>query len=223
MDVHSAEQKYTCIAVVVHAGDTPHAGHYYCFGKLGSRWYKFDDETVTLLEDVEVEFGRVSHGADTAYLLFYCASQRLNVQQQDEPINLPPIGAINRDQQQKCLNICFANAVLQALHTVQAAIGPLISPGTDAAQQHPVFDNLQALLDKLSERSGPVDARKLLEEMQAREQHVGEWTSQKQQVRARAYCYYSRALTVVSLARSPPLARAGRSGVSGKIARSAAS
>ena len=60
---HKEEDLYDLFAVVNHHG-TINSGHYTNFARSGNHWYKFDDATVTRVEEAEV-------CRSEAYLLFY--------------------------------------------------------------------------------------------------------------------------------------------------------
>ncbi|KAL1956215.1 hypothetical protein VTO42DRAFT_7562 [Malbranchea cinnamomea] len=58
-----SDYDYDLLSVVVHLGDID-SGHYLAYCRQGEQWFKFNDDRVTLVDEIEVM------GAD-AYLLFY--------------------------------------------------------------------------------------------------------------------------------------------------------
>ena len=55
----------------MHEG-TAEYGHYYAFIRDGKQWYKFNDFTVTIVEESEVfELAYGGKGAASAYCIFY--------------------------------------------------------------------------------------------------------------------------------------------------------
>lgn len=58
-----SDYDYDLLSVVVHLGDME-SGHYLAYCRQGEQWFKFNDDKVTLVDEVEVM------SAD-AYLLFY--------------------------------------------------------------------------------------------------------------------------------------------------------
>lgn len=63
---------YTLYGLSLHiGGDSTHSGHYiaYCKGKTG-KWYKYDDDQVTAVEDIEAEMKK-PEVEQNSYLLFY--------------------------------------------------------------------------------------------------------------------------------------------------------
>lgn len=54
----AADQRYKLLSVLVHAGANQ-GGHYYAYIRPdGKQWYKFDDETVTQVEEAEAIAGQ---------------------------------------------------------------------------------------------------------------------------------------------------------------------
>ncbi|KAH6930129.1 hypothetical protein HPB50_010380 [Hyalomma asiaticum] len=51
------KRSYLLYAVVAHSGSSPIEGHYIAYAEDNKIWYKFNDETVTAIEDVDNEFG----------------------------------------------------------------------------------------------------------------------------------------------------------------------
>eukprot|EP00928_Gymnodinium_smaydae_P043102 TRINITY_DN28958_c0_g2_i2.p1 TRINITY_DN28958_c0_g2~~TRINITY_DN28958_c0_g2_i2.p1 ORF type:complete len:431 (-),score=99.52 TRINITY_DN28958_c0_g2_i2:79-1242(-) len=79
-DAVSVRYEYQLYAIVVHAGSTPHSGHYYCLGRhlragenMEGPWQRYDDATVRALPTVatQEQLDDLSNGAATAYILFY--------------------------------------------------------------------------------------------------------------------------------------------------------
>jgi hypothetical protein len=60
----SSSAKFRLVSICEHAGDTLEGGHYTSMGRIGERWWKFDDDHVTALDTRP----RSSSGA---YILFY--------------------------------------------------------------------------------------------------------------------------------------------------------
>ncbi|PNW81539.1 hypothetical protein CHLRE_06g250750v5 [Chlamydomonas reinhardtii] len=76
-DPAAPDTLYSLTAVVVHVGSGPHHGHYVSLIKSGSQWMFFDDETVELITESQVQstFGSTSdygqNNMDHGYILFY--------------------------------------------------------------------------------------------------------------------------------------------------------
>ncbi|GAA95799.1 uncharacterized protein L969DRAFT_49782 [Mixia osmundae IAM 14324] len=75
-DAKDADRLYELFAIVVHIGIGPHHGHYVTVLRTGSRWLLFDDDSVTLVNEAEIQTffggGTASGGA---YVLFYQAAE----------------------------------------------------------------------------------------------------------------------------------------------------
>ncbi|GFR43192.1 hypothetical protein Agub_g4184 [Astrephomene gubernaculifera] len=73
----AADTLYGLSAVVVHVGSGPHHGHYVSLIKSGGQWLFFDDESVTLINESQVQstFGSTSdygqNDTHHGYILFY--------------------------------------------------------------------------------------------------------------------------------------------------------
>jgi len=65
---------YELSAIIVHMGAGMMYGHYVSIIKNRDKWFQFDDETVTLVEERSLSslFGHQSH-SHAAYMLFYQA------------------------------------------------------------------------------------------------------------------------------------------------------
>lgn len=73
-DAEDPDRLYELFGIVVHIGAGPHHGHYVSIIKVGSKWAIFDDETVTMIEQLDISkyFGGTP-GMGSAYVLFYQA------------------------------------------------------------------------------------------------------------------------------------------------------
>ncbi|CAK1554118.1 unnamed protein product [Leptosia nina] len=84
--VRQDRNSYVLFAAVIHEGQTLDSGHYYTVAKDNDQWYKYDDDVVTLSDDMEL--GRLPRDS-TPYILFY---RRSDVEESSAPTfdNLPP-------------------------------------------------------------------------------------------------------------------------------------
>jgi ubiquitin carboxyl-terminal hydrolase 9/13 len=73
-DAEEPDKLYELFAIIVHLGTGPHQGHYISIVRVGIRWFVFDDETVTIIDEADIAryFGDTP-GAGSAYVLFYQA------------------------------------------------------------------------------------------------------------------------------------------------------
>lgn len=73
-DAQDPDKLYELFAIIVHLGMGPHQGHYISIIRVGIRWFVFDDETVTIIDEIDITryFGDTP-GAGSAYVLFYQA------------------------------------------------------------------------------------------------------------------------------------------------------
>jgi Ubiquitin carboxyl-terminal hydrolase len=109
------KSKYNIFSIIIHEGTADH-GHFYCFIKWGSRWFKFNDFHVreTPQEEVmKIAFGDASSIA-SAYCLFYMKEDMMNrfsghnFQLIKDP--LPPAGYFSWLTPSKLFNIRSLNS-----------------------------------------------------------------------------------------------------------------
>ncbi|XP_038216349.1 ubiquitin carboxyl-terminal hydrolase 35 [Zerene cesonia] len=77
---------YILFAAVIHAGTTLDSGHYYTLAKDSDQWYMYNDDVVTIAD--EMELSKLNRSS-TPYILFY---RRTDVEEGAAPAleNLPP-------------------------------------------------------------------------------------------------------------------------------------
>lgn len=67
---------YKLYSVIVHAGNIPQVGHYYCYLCFGDNWFKCNDSDVTQVEIDEVLSKR--SGIECAYVLVYLDAEKID-------------------------------------------------------------------------------------------------------------------------------------------------
>lgn len=75
-DAVDPDAAYNLFAVVVHIGSGPNHGHYVCFAKRQKKWFLYDDDSVELVDEEQLQhvFGSTqdsSSGSEHGYILFY--------------------------------------------------------------------------------------------------------------------------------------------------------
>jgi ubiquitin carboxyl-terminal hydrolase 12/46 len=75
-DAVDPDAAYNLFAVVVHIGSGPNHGHYVCFAKRQNKWFLYDDDSVELVDEEQLQqvFGSTqdsSSGSEHGYILFY--------------------------------------------------------------------------------------------------------------------------------------------------------
>jgi len=78
-DASDPDASYSLFAVVVHIGSGPNHGHYVSLVKNNHRWFLFDDETVEVVDEEQLQqvFGSTNElgsGSEHGYMLFYSKS-----------------------------------------------------------------------------------------------------------------------------------------------------
>lgn len=79
-DAADPDASYNLFAVVVHIGSGPNHGHYVCFVKSNHRWFLFDDDSVEVVDEEQLQqvFGsttdRGQSGSEHGYMLFFAKS-----------------------------------------------------------------------------------------------------------------------------------------------------
>ncbi|PWN32411.1 cysteine proteinase, partial [Meira miltonrushii] len=73
-DAEDPDKLYELYGIIVHIGVGPHHGHYVAIIKVDKRWFVFDDETISVIDESDISryFGDTP-GAGSAYVLFYQA------------------------------------------------------------------------------------------------------------------------------------------------------
>eukprot|EP00930_Biecheleria_cincta_P022477 TRINITY_DN16403_c0_g1_i1.p1 TRINITY_DN16403_c0_g1~~TRINITY_DN16403_c0_g1_i1.p1 ORF type:complete len:863 (+),score=158.30 TRINITY_DN16403_c0_g1_i1:19-2607(+) len=86
-DEGEAFADYSLYAIVVHAGSTPHSGHYYSLGCSSAVvsganpvWYRYDDSSVSVLpgDASQDNLNSLVNGSATAYVLLYRRTDRVS-------------------------------------------------------------------------------------------------------------------------------------------------
>ena len=75
-DASDPDASYALFAVVIHIGSGPNHGHYVSLVKNNHRWFLFDDDTVEVVDEEQLQqvFGstqELSAGSEHGYMLFY--------------------------------------------------------------------------------------------------------------------------------------------------------
>ncbi|KAL7416839.1 hypothetical protein BDY24DRAFT_378415 [Mrakia frigida] len=72
-DSEDPDRLYELFAIVVHVGGGPHHGHYIAIAKTGSGWMMFDDDTVSPIDEADIQQYYGESAAGSGYVLFYQA------------------------------------------------------------------------------------------------------------------------------------------------------
>jgi len=75
-DMPEPDRRYRLFAVIVHMGSGPNHGHYFALVRSHQHWLCFDDDSVDIIEESQIEscFGNAQEtqaSTETGYLLFY--------------------------------------------------------------------------------------------------------------------------------------------------------
>lgn len=93
-DAEDPDKLYELYGIIVHIGIGPHHGHYVAIIKVDKRWFVFDDETISVIDESDISryFGDTP-GAGSAYVLFYQAVDL------DMPsLGLPDVKAMRKEK-----------------------------------------------------------------------------------------------------------------------------
>lgn len=96
-DADDPDKLYRLYGIIVHIGTGPHHGHYIAILRVSSRWFVFDDETIRVIdeEDIQRYYGDTP-GTGSAYVLFYQA-----VDLDLKTLGLPDLEALRQEKTRK--------------------------------------------------------------------------------------------------------------------------
>mmetsp|Transcript_65741 Transcript_65741/g.180284 ORF Transcript_65741/g.180284 Transcript_65741/m.180284 type:complete len:166 (+) Transcript_65741:1-498(+) len=82
-EISDGDRRYRLFAVIVHIGSGPNHGHYFALVRSHQHWLCFDDDSVDVIEESQIEacFGNAQDtqaSTETGYLLFYQSESSFN-------------------------------------------------------------------------------------------------------------------------------------------------
>jgi ubiquitin C-terminal hydrolase len=93
-DAQDPDKLYELYGIIVHIGAGPHHGHYVAIIKVGIRWFVFDDETISVIDEQDLmRYYGDTPGSGSAYVLFY---QAVDLDMQS--LGLPDVKAIRAEK-----------------------------------------------------------------------------------------------------------------------------
>lgn len=111
---------YQLVAVVCHLGSSLNAGHYtsYVFNQTNSSWYSCDDDSITKVQESDVE----RDVSKTGYCFFYAHKSCMDPKPQQTTLRLQTIASVEKPKESE------ANVVIDKLANSSVILTPESSP-----------------------------------------------------------------------------------------------